>query len=1036
MEEQVRPVRVAVPSRSLRRHLLREVARRRGAVVGLEIVTLYGLALEIVTRRSVPPQRADAGFELLVCRHAGEMPVLRAGLEGLADGYDAVVAAVRDLLDAGFLPGNEEGVLERLDDVAGEVASERVERARALVRLASAAFEAGEAAGMTRSMRALQIAEEVLSLNGPEVLPTRALFVYGFADVTGVAADLLVTLIRTFAATVLLDRPPDPADSDREDTGGAYLSRLEERVGHLDSLEDAGVDQPPRVRLVEAPDREAEARWAAESVRQLLDAGAEAERIGVVGRSLEAAALPLRRHLRRLGVPFSGEGATVPGAGPLRRLRRLVDLLQRGPSCEIDLWLEARSEHERATELLLGLRVLGVSRVADLAALEADAVTASGVALPLAVETDDAEAEDLDSPPRLPRAVLTAATAEAERLVDVMRRWPATATAAVHQLCTLDLLEALAWLPTMPAARAVRESAAALHAEFPADFEVAADEWRKLLGGRLEGAGDVAIGGRGAGVQVLTVMESRARTFEHLFVVGANRGIFPRVVNEDPMLAEAVRARLASDVLPEMPVKGRGADEERYLFAQLMSSAPDVAVSWHAFGLNGTMTPSPFVDRLRSAAVGDEVGPVPPLWSLAGCEQRARTAYELVVGLAAGGASADLAPMLAAAVEEGREDASAAWMRVAPEAVSAARLDVLSAVERSPTAADPLPWFGLTGAEPADDRPLWVTHAEAIATCPWRAFVERRLRVLPMPDPLLGLPGIEGPLVGRVVHEVLDAVAADSVAREGLLEEAADRVPASIAWPAADALDGLVAAASTRVATRAGLAPVGMAPLLAARARELLEVARSLEWERGPVGGVVGTEMEGTAEVAGRPGRLAFRADRVDRRGNGLELVDYKTGAPLSDAKGEAKRREHLQMKVARGRVLQAAAYACAEGVGRARGRYLYLKPHEEWSDEVREVVVDGSDDELRGVFSAAVATIAEANARGVAFPRVEEADGRTAAHCQYCAVAEACRRDDSRFRLGLVAWMNRSVEGVRDGGAAAARELWWLGFKRPGDGT
>jgi RecB family exonuclease len=311
--------------------------------------------------------------------------------------------------------------------------------------------------------------------------------------------------------------------------------------------------------------------------------------------------------------------------------------------------------------------------------------------------------------------------------------------------------------------------------------------------------------------------------------------------------------------------------------------------------------------------------------------------------------------------------------------------------------------------------------------------VERQLRVLPMPDPLLGLPGIEGSLVGRVVHEVLDGLAAGAGARAGPLKDAAGRRPAAIAWPGAGALEELVAAASNRVAARAGLAPVGMAPLLAARAGELLQVARDLEWSGGPVNGVVGTEVEGAAEVDGWPGRLAFRADRVDRRDDALVLVDYKTGKPLSEAKGEAKRREHLLTKVARGRVLQAAAYARAAGVARARGRYLYLKPNEEWSDEVRELVVEGDDDDLVAAFSGAVTTVAGARERGVAFPRVEEADGRTAEHCQYCAVAEACRRDDSGFRRSLVAWMNRRTEGTEGDDAASARRLWWLGFDRPG---
>ncbi len=1031
VEELARPVRIVVPSKSLRRHLLRTIAQRNGAAVGIEVTTLFGLALQIAASCGQQAPRADDGFQVLVRRLAGASPVLHSGLDGLSDGYDAVVGAVRDLLDAGFLPGNEDGVLERLDDLASEVASERVERARSLVLLASASFDAADAMGLPRSLRALQLAEEALSLHGEQVLPTRALLVHGFADVTGVAADLLVTLVRTVGGTVLLDRPPDPSDSGRADAGGSYLGRIEERLRHLEIEEDAIVDEPPCVELAEAPDGESEARWVAERVRTLLDEGATAEHIGIVGRTLEGMASALRRHLRRLGIPFSGEGATVPGAGETRRLQRLVEVLERGPSSEIDLWLEARAEHARTCELLLGLRVLGVSRVTDLARLPMSE-SQRGVVLPLAVGPDD-EVDDVESSRRLSPGVLRAATAEAEAFVKLVEQWPARAPAQEHRKRTVELVTTLAWPDSSMPARTVLTVVDALCREFPDDFELTVDEWRKLLGDRLKACGQQEIGGRGRGVQVLTVMEARARTFDHLFVVGANRGIFPRLANEDPMLAEAVRVRLAADVLPEMPVKGRSADEERYLFAQLMSSAPQVTVSWKAFGSEGTMAPSPFVDRLRSSEVIGDPLSVSPLWTSEEPVRRARTSYELAVDVAGRDGLAELKAPLEAALAEGRGDAGVDWMEVSPESAASARIDLIRAVEHPQSAAAVSPWFGLTNADHGDGRePLWVTHAERIGTCPWRAFVERRLGVLPLPDPLLGLPGIDGPLVGRVVHEVLESVAAETVEAGGTLDAAVARSPSSISWPDAAALEEMVTTAAQRVAAKAGLAPVGMAPLLAARSRELLAVARRLDWEGGSLAGVVGLEVEGEADVDGWPGRLAFRADRLDVRGGTLELVDYKTGKPLSEAKGEDTRRRHLRAKVSRGRVLQAAAYACAAGAEAARGRYLYLKPDDEWTDEVRVLEVESGDDEVQRALATAIDAISAARSLGVVFPRVEEADGRPAEHCRSCPVAEACRRDDSGFRRGLVAWMS-AADGARDDDAAtASRKLWWLGFERP----
>ncbi len=1029
------PIRIVVPSKSLRRHLLHTFARRWGAVAGVQVQTLFGFALEVLTRagRSVPP--GDAVFELVVRRLAAADPAFNASLGDLRDGYDPVVGAVRDLLDAGFEPGNLEGVFESLDDVARDLAPGRAERTRAVVRLAAVVCELGEDPGPARSMQALQWAAEILGRNGPSAAPNRHLVVHGFADVTGVAADLLATLVRVFDTTVLLDRPPDPANQETDDLGGVYLSRLEERLTHLAREVDRRLEPEPRLGLVEAPDREAEARWVAEELRRLLDGGATPEEIGVVGRTLDGLVLPLRRHLRRLGVPFSGSGAGVPGASPRNPILRLLELLRQGPSCGADLWLEASAVEGGTTELLLGLRVLGVLRLSDLAELRPGAVPASGVRLPVDLGPDE-DGEEPGTPRRLSADVLGEAVARAGRVVSALGLRPEKGPAAVHRRHTLVLLDALGWGEDSPGRDEVWQALESICREVPDDLMLTAAEWQRLLGDRLQKIGEVAIGGEGAGVQVLTVMEARSRTFSHLFVMACNRGLFPRVVHEDPMLPEAVRTRLAATVLPEMPVKGRSADEERYLFAQLVASSPSVHLSWSAFGADGTMTASPFVDRLRLRSEAGEPLRAPQLWSEQGGRDHPRTAYELAIVAAPLADSNVLQRLLGAAVEEGRMDAATTAETVAPAAVAAARLSVLEAVER-PRDAAISPWFGFTGAGRGDaGQPLWVTHAEGTGTCPWREFIEHGLGVFPMPDPLLGLPGIDGPLVGQVVHGVLDEIVDRGIAdpaRVGAakLDELIGGRLVTVEWPDEAVFEELLTEIAARVAERAGLGPVGMAPLLAARARGYLEVERELEWTGGVLSGVLGSEVEGAAEIPGVDRKLSFRADRVGGLGGAITLIDYKASRPVSDAKKEVTRRKHLETSIARGRRLQAVAYASAAGVDSPRGAYLFLKPHDEWSDEVRILALGRDDEKAAELFEHAVQTIDRARALGIAFPRLEEADGKTAGHCLYCSVAEACRRDDSGFRRDLVRWM-RGLDDSCDTAADAARDLWWLGFERP----
>jgi len=1028
------PVRVVVPSRSLRLHLIRRLARERGAVAGVVVQTLYGFAMEILAFAGDPAPRGDAAFELLTRRLARVHHPLQQALGDLQDGFDAAAGVVRDLLDAGFQPGNEEGVLERLDEAGGGLGRERIARARSLVRLAAEVFSKTDELGAWRSGRALQLAEDRILAGGEDLPPTRSLIIHGFADVTGVAADLLQALVRTWSGVVILDRPRDPVDPKEEDAGATYLSRLDERLVHLDHQADGEAAAPPELILAAAPDAEAEARWVAERIRELLASGEEPEEIGVVARGLEGIAQPLRRHFGRLGIPFSGVGATVPGAGARRRVRRLAELLRKGEATEVDLWAEAWGEGADHTQLLLGLRVLGVLRVADVARLRTDGELARGVRLPLDLGEDE---ETGDAPGRstLPAKALEGAAVRARRLVEALGGWPGRGPADAHRRRTLAVLDALGWTCETGEWEAVARCLGSLVSELPDALEVEKGEWLKLVGDRLDRVGEVLLGGAGGGVQVMTVMESRARTFAHLFVVGLNRGVFPRRGHEDPLLPEAIRVRLASDVLPEMPVKARSADEERYLFAQLVSAAPRVRLSWCLASLEARLTPSSFVERLALCDEGAKPVPIAPLWRQDDDSMRPRPAYEHAL-LAAGKASpADLLPVLEAAIAEGRKGPPPRASVVNPGELAAARIDVLEAVEPAIGVVSPGPWSGFIGAAvEVEGARRWVTQFEATGVCPWRAFTQQRLGVFPLPDPHLGLPDADGRLVGLVVHEVLERIVLGVVdERAGDLEAALVGEPVEIRWPENDRFEDLLQRAAGRIIRREGMTPLGLTPLLVARARPLLEVALAVEWgPEGRLNAVLATEIEGKIEVEDLDRPLFFRADRVDSGPTGPELVDYKTGKPLSTAKKPETRRAHLLRKVAQGRTLQAVAYALGPKGGSGCGRYLYLIPDVDGNDEARHVSVRGDDEEVVAKFAEAVRTIGSGRQVGVVFPRLEEADGRASQHCSYCRVSEACRRDDSRFRSRLVAWMQG--EEIDDAPAAEiARNLWWLGVEREG---
>jgi hypothetical protein len=477
-----------------------------------------------------------------------------------------------------------------------------------------------------------------------------------------------------------------------------------------------------------------------------------------------------------------------------------------------------------------------------------------------------------------------------------------------------------------------------------------------------------------------------------------------------------------------MPVKGRSADEERYLFAQLLSSSPTIELSWHLYGPDGTLTPSPFVDRLRLREDVGDPETVPQLWAvedvageICGLTPRPRPAYELAVLAAAKVDRDGFEKLLGAAISEDLVGDREERAIVAFDELASARADVLAAVEPSPGTDDPGPWFGFSGAVGRQiDGPMWVTRLEATGTCPWRAFMQQRLGISPLPDPHMGLPGVDGMLVGQVVHGVLERIVLSVVEDPpGDLGSALAGLPVEVPWPSPDHFDELLRREAQRVARREGLATIGMAPLV--------------EWGADhALAGVLATEAEGAVAVRDVERPLAFRADRVDIGADGPALVDYKAAKPLSEAKTPETRRSHVLDRVARGRLLQAATYAGAAGAFNGSGRYLYLKPGDHWDGEMRNVVVRGDDEEAMERFEGAVRVIADGRTRGIVFPRLEEADGRNAEHCRFCRVAEACRRDDSGFRRRLVEWMQEDVE-TDDRDAVAARALWWLGVERDG---
>jgi superfamily I DNA/RNA helicase len=1045
------PVRVVVPSRSARLHVASLLVRRLGgALLGVVVQPLGALARSLAARSGAWQPREGLS-ELWVRRFARDEPALAERLDDFTDAYGTVSASVDDLLDAGFEAAHVEASEACLDTRAlGDAARDR---ARALLRVAERSARALEAGAAHHESRLFVRARECLEAEPEVALPARAVIVHGFSDATGVQADLLEALVRLCDAQVLLERPPDPAGDERVSSGGAFGARFRERLAAAcaEVVEPEAVPPPARIAWVEAPSPAAEARYVAERLRALLDAGVRAERMAVVARNLDSCALPLRLQLQRLGVPFSGVGGLGPADGAGRRLAVLLDLLARGADVPAERWLEAVERLDglasgapltpaSRADLREGLHQLGAARVAAVAKLEppqADlALTARrGLCAPEASKPARAVRR------RLSASTLVAAVRAAAAFDRRCARWPERAALADHLERLRGLVEReLGWLADTPGRAALERALFAPDSELPLDFELDRDEFALLLQSALEACGRAPLGGEGGGVQILNAMEARSRSFDQLFVVGVNRGAFPRVIVEDPLLPDDLRTRLR-DVLPELPVKREGVDEERHLFAQLLAASPEVTLCWHAADADGAAcSPSPLLERLRPALRGLEPERAPAVVSARASSAGAapRPAHEYALCAALAGERAVFEGVLPLAIEELRSDVPEVCDA---EALAAARLAVLGEFEaRGELGAAAGPYLGFVGGvrEQSDPRraPIFVTTLEGLARCPWRAFVSRLLRVEPAPDALGSLPSASDALaIGSVVHAALEAIAMRALERvEGNDAPLAERPGAAVAWPPDAEVERTLRACAAQYLRESGVVLPGQERVLALRARPYLEVARHWAWAGDDEPGLaLAAERRDAVRVCDGTGadrEIHFRADRVDRAGGVLRFTDYKTGRPLVTQRRPATRAGRLAQLVARGEALQAVAYARAGGPA-AAGRYLFLRP--DLDDALR--VLDAPDGgELVEPFERAVATLLAAWDAGSFPPRLLQYDrDEEPAACARCDVKQACLRGDSGARLRVGRWMARlSGEPSADLSEAAAARIWQLAGAEP----
>ena len=1085
---------VVVSSGGLRRQILRD-AVRKGTGLGLRVVTPWTLAQEILERYDVVRGDGSAVVRLLVRRHVEDDVLLSESLGRFRDADGLVAAAVSDLTGAGL---DAEGVPDVLQALSEPGVDDRG-LARTTVRIAGDVATRLRELELERMAERLARAVSVLEERGASLFAGTTVTVFGFADATGTARRFLDALLALPDARMMVLRPADPAE-EGEDRGAAFLDRFTRRLrpeadvrvaSPRSDIDRASTDAP--IRLFAAAGIDAEVSEIAARIRRLLDDGTAPETIAVVARGSEARAHELRRIFATHGVPFSGLDVPAAGLPQARRFHAALDVFRRRADVATERWIaawgarfgEVESSADGAGDasgallvhdLRLALRACGAGRLRDVAELDVDTLLAgrNSFALPVrrglaagggsTEEGGDDAADVLELPRtavaehrRVSRSRLESVVGQAHSLLATLDTWPEFASGVDHDVRWRGWLEdELGWSPD--------DAAAAALPDLPPDFELRRDEIPRLAESVAVDALRRPLGGVGGGVQVLDVAQARFLEFDHLFLCGLNRDVFPAAAPEDVVLRDSIREHLRP-LLPDLALARWRRDEERYLFALLMACSRQITLSWLAADEEGRgLAASPFVERLRRARNLDVaiVGREDPSASKETSAPKSMNvpADEMPRSLPR--------PILDVLRDLGREDrrddsgtlwtwarAEAAGRRWPDGADDAGRAmaEVLEEVDpRGKASRGRLrllsPWHGIVGAtrDAADPRraPLYVTTLESVARCPWRTFLTRLLRLEPVPDPLEVMPDIDMLMLGNTVHTALETLVKTALSTESMrsaadedddLRRALERGPIAIAKPASDAVAAALTHAAEDVMRSSGYRLLGLRHALERRARPYVEAAIERDWATGVEIHVVGCELSGT--LAPQPGvrdrEIRFRADRVDVADTRVRLVDYKTGKPFAlGKKNEETRRKHHRKGIAEGIRLQAMCYAASlSATGTVgEGVYAWLKPDLE--DNEVETSVAAEEAELRAVFEIATSELLGAFEGGAFTPRLTDAKGVENSACRFCEVTTACVRGDSgaRRRWSEVVeakWADRADEPSSPIPASRVARLWRL---------
>jgi ATP-dependent helicase/nuclease subunit B len=478
------------------------------------------------------------------------------------------------------------------------------------------------------------------------------------------------------------------------------------------------------------------------------------------------------------------------------------------------------------------------------------------------------------------------------------------------------------------------------------------------------------------GIRVLDAMQFRGLSFERVFLLGMNSGVFPRKAREDPVLGDRLRRRLRELTGRPLVLASDAPDEERLVLALILGgSRSRIDVSWQRADDSGRARSTslamreiarlaygaPDLDRLHSDPMDPQrtVPSHPTQWlRYLATETRVLSRSDAVLlRVLEGPTDVDLDALAKTEIE----------LRPGLRMIKATRAFEI----REPG------FDGRIDSAPALAR-MSVSSLERLGRCPLQYFFRHVLGVAE-PDEAATAEELSPAELGGQVHAVLQRLY-EKLDGEGLFR--VDRVEALLAradeWLGRERhqlFGELGARVTRRLPVLWELTTTAWFDALSDFARRDLRRLSLEEWR--PEGFETGESRlvelgaEASVEVYGR-------FDRRWRRDDQVRVGDYKTSGKLADRVSPLLMLRGLQLQVPLYQIL-AGDDSTVELLG--VGPY-YSRLDE---DDRQAAFAGFAKDDQRSGFRQTLRTLVELARRG-RYPL------RTDRHCSWCAYRLACR--------------------------------------------